>query len=195
MRRTRNAVWVQTHRGFESLPIRQTSLIANYLKTSYVFSMAIKLTERDVTDHELEHMRLGFEDFERSMGVKLHVQARYSFVAVDGQNFVGAISALRNGTWFYITDLFIEKAYRGRKLGAQLLTALEAKARDIGVSNLYAWTASYEAPIFYRKMGYSVFCEMEHYYAGGHSRIGVKKKLGVTGSIPLVFSGRLNIES
>ena len=36
-------------------------------------------------------------------------------------------------------------------------------------------TASYEAPGFYRKQGYSIALEQENYYATGHSRVMLRK--------------------
>ncbi len=42
---------------------------------------------------------------------------------------------------------------------------------------MWTWTAGYEAPGFYLKHGYEVFCEMPDYYSSGHSRIGLRKAL------------------
>jgi ribosomal protein S18 acetylase RimI-like enzyme len=71
----------------------------------------------------------------------------------------------------------VEKPYRGRGLGSDLLRRLERKvvAKDIG--NIWTWTAGYEAPGFYLKQGYEVFLEMPDYYSSGHARVGVRKAL------------------
>jgi hypothetical protein len=54
---------------------------------------------------------------------------------------------------------------------------LETRVAAIGVKNIYTWTASFEAPEFYKTHGYGVFCELENYYPSEHGRIGVRKAL------------------
>lgn len=89
--------------------------------------------------------------------------------------------AYKNGDeysgWFYLTDLFVEKAYRGRGVGAELLCSLEEVIAKSGVTNIWVWTAGYEAPGFYQKMGYEIFAEMEDWYSDGSPRVGLRKKI------------------
>ncbi len=74
-------------------------------------------------------------------------------------------------------ELFIEKAYRGQGLGARILNSLEERVSSFRVKNIWTWTAGYEAPGFYQKQGYEVFCELEDWYATGHSRVALRKAL------------------
>ena len=98
-------------------------------------------------------------------------------MALEDDQFVGGISGLTNHNWFHITDLWVEEAYRGRRIGTGLIEKLEARIRAAGFRKIFTWTAGYEAPPFYEKRGYKVFCELESYYATGDSRVGLRKTI------------------
>ena len=76
--------------------------------------------------------------------------------------------------WFFLSDLWLEKEYRGRGTGAKLLQKLETKVFELGIAT---WTAGFEAPLFYKRQGYEIFGELGDYYPMGQSRIGLKKVL------------------
>jgi predicted N-acetyltransferase YhbS len=143
----------------------------------------ICIFEREMTTEEFERMKAGFDEFTHENGVKKQSSDRYSFVALRDEIFVGCVSGLayKSGDnfsgWFYLTDLFVEEAYRSQGLGAQLLKKLEKRIRKIGVRNIWTWTAGYEAPGFYQKQGYELFAEFENWYSDGSSRVGFRKKL------------------
>ncbi|MBN1873519.1 MAG: GNAT family N-acetyltransferase [Anaerolineae bacterium] len=141
----------------------------------------IHLLEREMTPVELEQMNAGFDENAAEHGVAIQSSERFGFIALDGERFIGCSSGLayKNGTtysgWFYLTDLFVDKAYRSQGVGAQLLKALENKLLACGIFKIWTWTAGYEAPEFYKKQGYSIFTEMEGWYSNGASRVGLRK--------------------
>ncbi|MFK7848941.1 MAG: GNAT family N-acetyltransferase [Rhodothermales bacterium] len=141
------------------------------------------ITEREMTPDEFERMKTGFDENALDNGVAIQSADRYGFVATEGSTFLGCSSGLayKNGDvysgWFYLTDLFVEKAHRGGGLGAALLSALESKIAKLGVKDIWTWTAGYEAVGFYQKQGYSVILEMENWYADRSSRVALRKKL------------------
>ena len=143
----------------------------------------IGIVERDMTLPELERMNAGFDENSVENGIEIQGSERIGFVALDGERFIGCSSGLayKNGTeysgWFYLTDLFVEKEYRLRGIGSQLLRALEGKLLEFGISRIWTWTAGYEGPEFYKKQGYRVFAEMENRYSSGDSRIGMIKDM------------------
>ncbi|UHG93837.1 GNAT family N-acetyltransferase [Spirosoma oryzicola] len=140
--------------------------------------MPLQIVERDITPRELERMNAGFIEHGLEHGVEPFTQTRYGYALVDEERFVGCISGLTNSdTWFYITDLWLEKPYRGRGTGGTLMNLLEHKLRQLGIQYVYTWTAGYEAPPFYLKQGYEIFCEQENFYPTGHSRVGFRKSL------------------
>jgi ribosomal protein S18 acetylase RimI-like enzyme len=141
------------------------------------------VVEREMTEAEFARMKAGFDEHATEHGNPTERSERFGFVAMDGEKLVGCSSGLAYkkttgyGNRFYITDLFIEKTFRGRGLGAELLRKLEERASSLGIGNVSTWTAGYEAPGFYKKQGYEIFCEMDDWYSSGHSRIGLRKAL------------------
>lgn len=144
---------------------------------------AVSVVEREMTDAEFARMNAGFDEHTREHGNPVQSSDRYGFVALDGDTFVGCASGLtyKNGEtyngWFYLTDLFVEKPYRGQGLGAALLQRLEDRVAALGVTNFWTVTAGYEAPGFYQKQGYKIIFEQEDWYATGHSRVALRKTL------------------
>lgn len=139
--------------------------------------MAISILERDMTDAEYARELEGFREHALEYGVPDIPETRHGFVAMAGETFIGSVSGLHYGKWFYITDLWLEKPYRKQGYGAALLRQIEEKAKQLGVTQIWTWTAGYEAAPFYQKQGYTIFCEFEDYYPTGHSRIGLRKPL------------------
>ena len=139
--------------------------------------MAICLLEREMTDAEYARELEGFREHALEYNIPDIPEIRHGFVALDGEAFIGSVSGLQYGHWFYLTDLWLEKPYRKQGYGAQLLGKIEEKAKQQGVKHIWTWTAGYEAAPFYQKQGYVIFCELADYYPTGHSRIGLRKSL------------------
>lgn len=145
--------------------------------------LPIHLLSRPMTDAEFQQMKIGFDTHTLEQGVAIQQSTRFTHVAQQAERFIGCASCLayQNGEnysgWAYLTDLFVEKAFRGQGLGSQLLRALEQRLMEVGTTRIWTWTAGYEAPGFYRKLGYEVFAEMENWYSDGSSRVGLRKTL------------------
>ena len=137
----------------------------------------ISFVEREMTESEFAGMNAGFDEHTLEHGNPSEQSERHGFVVLLEGKFIGCASGLAYLNWFYLTDLFIEKAYRGKGLGAAALGKLEAKAAALGKKHIYTWTAGYESPGFYKKQGYEVFVELENWYPSGHSRVGLRKTL------------------
>jgi N-acetylglutamate synthase-like GNAT family acetyltransferase len=140
---------------------------------------AITLVEREMTEAEFIRMNAGFEEHSMEHGNPVRPSQRYTFVAMDGELFVGCASGLTNdnGQWLILTNLFIEQPYREQGVGATVLAKLEKKAAALGVRNMWRWTAAYEAPEFYKRQGYEILAELENWYPSGHSQVGLHKAM------------------
>ncbi len=143
----------------------------------------VRLCERDMTSGELARMNSGFDEHALANGVALQSSDRFGFVALEDEAFVGCASGLayKHGDaysgWFYLTDLFVEKAHRRQGIGATLLNALEQTLRARGIDKIWTWTAGYEGPAFYKRQGYKVFAKMENWYSNGDARVGLRKEI------------------
>ena len=145
--------------------------------------ITFSIVNREMTSEEFARMNTGFDEHSLENNVEIQQSDRLSFVALDGGKFIGCSSGLayKNGEdysgWFFLTDLFVEKAYRSQGLGAKLLKAIEEEAASIGVKHIWLWTSGEEALRFYRRQAYNSFAEMENWYSDGSSRVGLRKDL------------------
>jgi GNAT superfamily N-acetyltransferase len=142
----------------------------------------ITLIERPMTDSEYAQLLEGFAHHAQEFSNPIEHAERMSFVALNDGQYIGSSSGLAYHSelgynpYFYLTDLYVEKAFRRQGLGKQLLTALEHKIKGLGIDHIWTWTAGYEGKDFYLGQGYSIFAELEGFYASGHSRFGLRKK-------------------
>ena len=92
------------------------------------------------------------------------------------QEVVGGVIGATHWDWFYINLMWVKEELRGRGHGHRLLTLAEDEARKRGAKNAYLDTFSFQAPGFYRKLGYQVFGELQDFPAG-HQRYFLRKQL------------------
>ena len=136
-----------------------------------------------MTADEIKRMNLGFDELTIEEGLELESSDKFSFVALEGNTFIGGASGLayKNGKnysgWFYLTEIFVEKEYRSKGLGTQLLKSIEAHAVSVGVKHIWLWTSGDKALRFYKRQDYKKFTEMENWYSDGSNRVGLRKDL------------------
>jgi len=144
---------------------------------------AIRIVERAMTDSEFARMNAGFDEHSLEHGNLVAVMERHGLVALDADAFIGCASGVTYKSergynkWFFLSDLFVEKAYRDQGLGTTLLPDMEAKVAGLGARHVCTWIAGYEALGFFGTHDYEVFCELENWYHTGHSRFGLRKTM------------------
>jgi ribosomal protein S18 acetylase RimI-like enzyme len=84
------------------------------------------------------------------------------------------ISSLYAG-WLFVDNLWVHAAFRRRGIGHQLLLAAERRALAAGCHSAGLDTWSFQAPDFYRRLGYEVFGTLD--YPPDHQRLFLKKCL------------------
>lgn len=101
-----------------------------------------------------------------------------AFFARDAdQQVVGGVLGYWSGFgWLYIDALWVHRRRRGAGIGKQLMRSIEKKAVELGCGNAYLNTMSYQAPEFYKRLGYQKFAELED-FPPGHSREFFRKRL------------------
>lgn len=92
------------------------------------------------------------------------------------QAIVGGVLAALYWDWLYIDLMWLPEELRGQGYGRRLLALVEDEARKRGAKNAYLDTFSFQAPDFYRNLGYQVFGELPDFPAG-HTRYFLTKRL------------------
>jgi ribosomal protein S18 acetylase RimI-like enzyme len=96
------------------------------------------------------------------------------------RNETGEIMAgLHGWTWAqtgFVQTLWVREDLRGRGLGARLLSTAEVEAARRGCREMHFETHDYQAPGFYRHLGYEVIGELPG-WPGATTRIFFRKTL------------------
>ncbi len=80
-------------------------------------------------------------------------------------------------TGMHIDSLWVAESFRGNGLGTKLMLDTEDEARSRGCVVAYTDTFTWQAPGFYKKLGYSVYGEL-HDFPEGNSLTYFQKRLG-----------------
>lgn len=99
------------------------------------------------------------------------------FARDGGGRLAGGARGTVAGRVFLVRELWVDESGRGRGTGRRIMQACEADALRRGCSRIAVDTMSYQAPDFYRKLGYEVKAVVPDFYEG-HDRIFFEKKIG-----------------
>jgi len=78
--------------------------------------------------------------------------------------------------WLFIELLWVSDERRQRGLGRSLMQKAELEARKRGIGSVYLDTFSFQAPGFYKKLGYREFGKLND-FPTGHTRHWMTKAL------------------
>lgn len=102
------------------------------------------------------------------------------WLAVFVRDARGAIVAGMHGwTWGgtgFVQTLWVREDLRRRGLGARVLATAEAEALRRGCRQMHLDSHSYQAPGFYRRLGYEVIGELPG-WPGADTRVFLRKRL------------------
>ncbi len=99
----------------------------------------------------------------------------FALQAHDGQIVGGALGDIY-WEWFHLDLLWIRDELRGRGYGGRLLQCAEDEARRRGAKHVFLDTFSFQAPDFYKRLGYQIFGELPD-FPPGHRRYFLQKDL------------------
>ena len=89
------------------------------------------------------------------------------------------VAGLYGWTWgrcCEVKTLWVHEQWRGQGLGTRMMTAAEDEARTRGAAQMVLSTHSFQAPDFYRRLGFEPVGHIEDYPIG-HQSIYLRKRL------------------
>jgi len=78
--------------------------------------------------------------------------------------------------WLFIELLVVPQQTRGQRMGSRLMGMAEDFARERNCVGVWLDTFDFQAPEFYRKLGYQAFGQLDD-YPPGHQRLFFQKRL------------------
>jgi GNAT superfamily N-acetyltransferase len=127
------------------------------------------------SDADVEILPNGLEEFNESRWPGHQPWKALGVFARDGQRIVAGLSGGTYCGWLFIRYLWVSDALRSKGIGRQLMAGAEARALERGCHSAWVDTFSFQAPGFYRKLGYEAFGELD--YPPDHKRFFLKKRL------------------
>jgi ribosomal protein S18 acetylase RimI-like enzyme len=79
-----------------------------------------------------------------------------AYVALDDDKFIGGITLEVSKDSVYTHLLVVDNNYRGKDIGSKLMSLAEDLAKERNIKLLEVGTTDFQAPSFYKKMGYKV---------------------------------------
>src|SRR6185436_14722405 len=98
-------------------------------------------------------------------------------VAKDSRRILGGLIATTRHKWLRISIMAVAPSHRGQGLGSLLVRKAEALACGRGCWYAYVDTMSYQAPAFYRKLGYRQTGALRDWDSAGHNKLFFVKRL------------------
>ena len=113
-----------------------------------------RINETD--DRTGEFINKAFTDYAISRAVELNFDEYCIIAENDDGQVIGAITGRAYYNEVHIGDLIIDETYRGNDIGTKLVRAVEDAYRGKGYTKITLTTFGFQAPDFYKKLGYSL---------------------------------------
>ena len=124
-----------------------------------------------------ESLTAGFQAHTEDRSLPSFQKDRINWLVFEGdEQLIGVLTADVLWNWVYIDELWVDKDYRGKGLGKELMEKAEGYAISNHMAGLWLWTQSWQAPEFYLQLGYQEFTRFDD-FPKGHSRIGYRKQI------------------
>lgn len=113
---------------------------------------------------------------ERQRGAKRDGARKFAVYVKDARGaIVGGLVGITHLDWLYVDYLWLDDSARGRGLGRRLMQSAERTAARRGCLGAWLETMSFQAPGFYRRLGYRKFGELAD-LSGGARRFWLWKR-------------------
>jgi GNAT superfamily N-acetyltransferase len=102
----------------------------------------------------------------------------YGFLLKDETGtIIGGLTGYALYEWMFVQYLSVAEEVRGQGLGEALIERAEAWGRQQGLGGMWLETFDFQAPDFYRKLGFVEFGAIENHPSGSR-RIFFQKRFG-----------------
>ena len=98
-----------------------------------------------------------------------------SFLRDANGTAIGGVSGWTWGETCYVRHLFVPADLRNRGHGSSLMNVVECEARARGCRQIVLETHDFQAPQFYRRLGFKIAARVPEYPRGHESLILVKR--------------------
>lgn len=121
---------------------------------------------RNATQQETEYTaRQLLEHSHNALGVSVDHKP-FGLMAYEGDRLAGSVIGKIFFNWMHIDLIWVEREYRRQGLGTHLMKMAAQKALETGIDGIEVWTQSWQAPDFYRKLGYEEFATIDDFAPG-----------------------------
>jgi len=99
------------------------------------------------------------------------------FIRNSKNNLIAGVQGDYNTSgWLYICCIWVSEEYRSQGYGTLLIRCIESEAKKNGCTNSYLNTIEFQAPEFYKRLGYHVFASLENFHQN-YTKYFLKKNL------------------
>jgi GNAT superfamily N-acetyltransferase len=133
--------------------------------------------EDNPTSDDVETVSRGLEAYNVSKTGVENARQLAIFLRDDAGQIVGGLCGWTFWGWLAIDLLWLDEGVRGQEYGTRLVEQAEQEALARGCGGVLLHTMSFQAPDFYRKIGYEEYAVLEG-FAGEHRRHHFHKRLG-----------------
>jgi len=127
----------------------------------------------DSDDHRVRH---GMALFNLARTGQDHWRPVKMFVRDNNGLIRGGLLGDIWGGWLHVTNLWLEESLRGSGMGRSLMEMAEKEARNEGCRYVHLDSHSFQAPEFYKKLGYEEFGRLKDAPLG-HEQVFLWKRL------------------
>ncbi len=129
--------------------------------------------ERHGADREIILAKLAA--FEEAAAGPLDIRPLAILIKDEAGATLGGLIGRSLFRWLIVELLFVPEARRGRGLGAAVMARAEGIARERGCVGVWLDTYSFQAPGFYRKLGYEPFGQVDDHPPGATRHFMLKR--------------------
>ena len=101
----------------------------------------------------------------------------FNIIARDNGKMIAGLTGFVAGAVALVKYLWVGKKYRGAGLGRELMNRVDILVKERNCKVIRVDTFSYQAPEFYKKMGYTLGATIPGYFEG-QDRFFFEKKVG-----------------